>query len=108
MTLTEWFVNGNTGESSKTLALWLAEGKRANRVSYPFDPADFNRCVRLLESVPVLRANLHTLPQLSKEWAALYDNWSILEETLRKEIEGGFTAQETYRLMRQILESVGK
>lgn len=108
MTLTEWFVNGNTGESSRTLALWLAEGKRANRVSYPFDPADFNRCVRLLESVPVLRANLHTLPQLSKEWAALYDNWSILEETLRKEMEGGFTAQETYRLMRQILESVEK
>lgn len=106
MTLTEWFVNGNTGESSRTLALWLAEGKRANRVSYPFDPADFNRCVRLLEAVPALRANLHTLPHLSKEWAALYDNWSILEETLRKEMERGFTAQETYRLMRQILESV--
>lgn len=106
MTLTEWFVNGNTGESSRTLALWLAEGKRANRVSYPFDPADFNRCVRLLEAVPALRANLHTLSQLSKEWAALYDNWSILEETLRKEMEEGFTAQETYRLMRQILESV--
>ena len=106
MTLTEWFVNGNTGESSRTLALWLAEGKRANRVSYPFDPADFNRCVRLLEAVPALRANLYTLPQLSKEWAALYDNWSILEENLRKEMEEGFTAQETYRLMRQILESV--
>lgn len=106
MTLTEWFVNGDTGLSSGTLALWLSEGKRANRVSHPLDTADFKRCVLLLESVPGLRANLHTLPQLSKEWAALYDNWRVLEETLHKEMDGGVSARETYRLMRQILESI--
>ena len=107
MTLIEWFVNGETGNSSQTLALWLSECKRANRVSFPYDPSDFRRCLLLLDSVPELRKNLATLPALSPEWAAIYQNWEALETTLREELAAGNRAPRTYRLLKQVLEQVG-
>ena len=107
MTLIEWFVNGETGMSSQTLALWLSEGKRADRLAFPYDPSDFKRCLLLLDAVPELRKNLATLPALSREWAAIYQNWEVLETTLREELATGRQAPRTYGLLKQVLEQIG-
>ena len=89
MTLTEWFVNGETGSSSMTLALWLSKQKRPKKgVSFPYDRWDCRRCLLLLDAVPELRKKMHTLPELSKEWAAFYERWDELENALRMEMSG--------------------
>ena len=108
MTLTEWFVNGDTGLSSETLALWLSEQKRPEKgVRFPWDPSDFRRCLLLLDAVPELREKMHTLPQLSKEWAAFHEKWDELEKTLRHEAAVGRTAPKTYGLIKEILRNTG-
>ncbi len=108
MTLTEWFANGETGLSSKTLALWLSEQKRPKKgVHFPWDPSDFRRCMLLLDAVPELREKMHTLPQLSKEWAAFYEKWDELEKNLRHEVAVGRTAPKTYGLIKEILRNTG-
>ncbi len=108
MTLTEWFVNGETGLSSNTLALWLSEQKRPDTgVHFPCDPSDFRRCLLLLDAVPELRGKMHTLPQLSKEWAAFYEKWEELEKTLRHETAVGRSAPKTFILIKEILGNTG-
>ncbi|OAM33547.1 hypothetical protein A7Q01_00915 [Eikenella sp. NML96-A-049] len=104
MTLTEWFVNGETGLSSMTLALWLSEQKRPKKgVHFPYDPWDFRRCLLLLDAVPELRKKMHTLPELSKEWAAFYERWDDMEVSMRREMTG-HTAPKTYALINEILK----
>lgn len=41
-----WFVDGETGLSSKTMASYLGFGVIPKRISYPHDVSDFDRCIR--------------------------------------------------------------
>lgn len=46
-----WLCHGKTGLSSKTMAFWLAfNEKLEDGRNYPHDPADFDRCLRLLDA----------------------------------------------------------
>lgn len=53
-----WLANGETGTSSETMAFWLAFNIEKEDSGHPYDPADFDRCLRLLEAVPELRKQL--------------------------------------------------
>lgn len=46
----EWLVKGNTGMSSMYLAAIIL-GAEDVRVSYPYDPVDFSRCVKLCDYI---------------------------------------------------------
>jgi len=51
----KWLANGETGMSSKAMAFTALGVKYKNACYYPYDPADLNRCLLLLEAAPIVR-----------------------------------------------------
>ena len=89
MGLKAWLASDETGLSSKYLAHVLAPNKAPYApLNIPHDPADFGRCVRLLDAAPELRAELPRLlePQHGKPWNAIAAEWSILEAWYREDV----------------------
>lgn len=107
-----WFAVGETGESSKTMALWLGFESRYQNACHPYDPADFDRCLRLLAIAPTLRERLRDMRKVSKYWAALVRRWDEVEQCHLAEVGLGWTkarsAPMTYALMQQVYAGVGK
>lgn len=105
----DWLANGETGLSSETMAFWLAFNTKNCRPSHPHDPADFDRCLLLLERAPALRTELHKMALLSPTWERLVARWSDIEKQHLEEVGLGWTkarrAPVTYELMRSIIES---
>ena len=103
----DWMAAGDTGISSETMAAHLT-GRRRSWPSYPHDPADLGRCLRLLEAVPELRARLPQMATLSPEWAALVARWDEVEASMLDEVgirwEKARSAPATYALMRSIID----
>lgn len=107
----EWFGNGDVGISSRCLAL-TALGIKPKDTGYPRDPADLNRCLMLLATVPELRAHLYMLSVVSPEWAALVNRWSEIEQLFLREAGLDWSvarsAPLTYRFMRRIIDDARK
>lgn len=110
-----WLANGRVGISSKTMALWLAFGRRNERDphhNYPHDPDDLDRCLKLLEAAPLLRPELHRMAQLGPVWAALVARWDEIERSHLDEVGLGWTkaqsAPKTYELMRDVIDAARK
>lgn len=105
-----WFFSHDTGESAKTivsLAVPNIPNISHRYPSHPSDPSDLRRCIKLLDTIPELRAYLPEAAALSPEWAALIARWDELEQCCRQEMEQNNmkTAKpvKTYELMRSIL-----
>lgn len=112
--LLQWLLNGETGMSSKEIVRayhdlpprWHLYGARRD---YPLDPADFRRCLLLLEAVPEIREQ--AFQRLAEEpapspWPALVARWDeiaavFLEEWGPDRPKNG-RAPLTYKLMREI------
>lgn len=79
----EWLKSGNTGLSSKTIYNFFISGP-PNDPHYPHDFADWERCQRLLETVPEWEPRLLELAALpgldGKVWAALAEAWPALKK----------------------------
>lgn len=105
-----WLATGSTGLSSKAMAFYLAFGQKTERGSYPHDPDDLDRCLRLLEAVPELRQYLPRMSEVSPHWAALLENWEAIEASHLEEVGLGWCkarkASKTYALMRGVLDAV--
>jgi hypothetical protein len=105
-----WFANGETGISSKTMAM-AAIDLSYHRASHPHDPSDFNRCLLLIDYVPEIRLAMHKIAALSDVWARLVDRWEDIEETFI--LEAGWnwskthSAPATYDLMQEIIKGPG-
>lgn len=109
----DWLTTGETGLSSKTIAYWLAFGKKFERGgNYPRDPADLDRCLKLLERVPGLREELPRMAELSPTWAALVSRWSEIERSHLEEVGLGWwrakSAPKTYDLMHSIIDATDR
>lgn len=104
----KWLANGERGLSSECMAFWLGFGIKPNRIDYPFDQADFMRCLLLLDAAPHLRPKIVDMSALSSEWAAIALHWDAIERCLLDEVGLGWSiarrAPKTYALMRTILE----
>lgn len=102
----EWMAYGEPGRSSETMAFRLLGMKPRQRESHPLDPADFNRCLKLLKAVPELRDKLPEMKAVSPAWSAIVDRWSELEESFIDEVgwdwSNGQSAPKTYALMKEI------
>ena len=72
----KWIFEGNTGLSSMCMAAHLTGHHHLN--NHPMEPADFDRCVGLLEAVPELRPLLPKMAERGKIWADLVQNWGRL------------------------------
>jgi predicted HAD superfamily Cof-like phosphohydrolase len=107
--LMTWRVGDDTGLSSRCLARRLAPPAGigvpigGHGTDHPLDPADFGRCVRLLEAVPELRPHLPHAAGISPVWAALVGCWGELEALYREELPSG-TARRLYRRMRELID----
>lgn len=94
-----WFAGDDTGISSRYMAAVL--GAAAFSVylprppyvdAYPYDPADFGRCVRLLDAIPELREYLSTLAFDTAHgpvWNAIAEEWDDLERMYREDLPTG-------------------
>ena len=104
----EWLVNGETGSSSKCMAMWLAFGKVEKKWQhevYPRDPSDIKRCIKLLHAAPGLRALMPNMSNVNRHWAALVARWDEVEEMFLNEVGTG-SAPKTYALMKSIYDAV--
>jgi len=106
----DWIVGNDTGSSSK--ALWAFMMGRKTDGSYPHDPADLGRCLRLLELVPEWKVRIPEMASVSPYWAALVSRWLELASTMAEEAGPQFNnrvnATKTYALMKVILDPIEK
>jgi len=100
-----WFATGETGSSSKAMAS-AAAGIESRDRSFPLDPADLNRCIKLVARVPAIRQRFGAVAALSPEWAAIIANWDRLCATFHDEVgedwSRGTKAPRTYALMHSL------
>lgn len=100
-----WLANGDVGTSSKTIAFCLS-GKhmgQAFRPDIPHDPADFNRCVKLLKLIPEWRGRLTEVADAHPEWSAIVTRWEEFERLLHEEAPSGSgVCSELYDRMKEI------
>ena len=91
-----WFANGKTGSSSEAMALCAAGVKaKPRRDEHPYDAADFNRCLLLVNAVPSVLDAFPRIAKLSKEWRAITDHWEELRDTFINEAGWNWSAMRT-------------
>lgn len=85
MGLKAWLQCDDTGLSSRYMARVLCKfGVIGNAVHYPHDPADFGRCVGLLDAEPRLRESISALTENhGPQWKVLIEHWDELEVLYR-------------------------
>lgn len=104
----DWIVGPDTGSSSTSIWRHMI-GIRypSSRISYPHDPADLGRCLRLLELFPEWKGRISEMDEAGDEWASLSDRWEELASSMSDEVginwEKARSAPETYELMKTVL-----
>ena len=108
--LADWmWADGETGNSSMQMAMtYLGREWKPDWASthYPHDPADFRRCLLLIEREPMVESSLSILANKFSGWRNVVEIWDELEASLKKEIGDdlptlGWSAPATYRKMEQ-------
>lgn len=105
----QWLAQDETGASSEAMAFWIAFDQAVpDRGAYPHDPADLDRCLRLLDAVPEMRPLLGKMASVSPVWAALIAQWEPIVRLHLDEVGLGWSkarnAPRTYDLMRKVIE----
>ncbi len=102
-----WLAHGERGDSSNAIATKLS-GTNCMfysfgrvRLPHPSDPADFKRCMKLLNQVPEFRERLSEMKDVSEVWSALVDNWNEFERLYYEECETG-RCPKLYDRMKEI------
>lgn len=109
--LMSWLASGRRGISSNSIVQHLTglETLRDGRgIDIPHDPDDLDRCLQLLEAVPLLRVMLPGMATASPVWAALIERWAEIEASHLEEVGLRWTkakrAPKTYDLMRSVID----
>jgi len=103
MGLLAWLASDRVGLSSKYMAHVMSGGTLGARYAHPHDPADFGRCLGLLDAVPEFRSKLSMMALESREWEGLVQEWDVLESLYREEYPTGY-APKCFEKMRSVLE----
>lgn len=101
-----WISNGETGLSSKTMWSCFMDQKDYP-INHPYDPDDFKRCYKLLQSIPEWNGEMHKLKDLSTAWSNLVDNWDELESMYERNVrENWENADEIgmYKFMQTLIK----
>lgn len=102
----EWLVSDDTGASSKAIAAVMLGADPAvvgARVggTWPRDPSDFGRCVRLVRHVWGGAQHLEKMREVHPKWNAVVDNWDEWCELYDKGANGITTAgPDLFKLMK--------
>lgn len=112
----DWIASRDTGLSSEAIWAHMAGSRMLESngygYSYPLDPSDLGRCLRLLAKVPEWALRIPEMAARGPEWGALVEHWDELAKLLAEEIGEGWqpglgkSAPRTYARMGEILELV--
>ena len=100
-----WLARGKVGIRSKVMACVAADIPIENIYqNTPYDPADLNRCLLLLDFVPEIREHFSKIAEVSDQWGIIIKHWSEIEKCFLAEVgfdwcKGG-KAIKTYNLMK--------
>lgn len=101
----EWLISGQTGCSSTYMAGIMlgadTETKSRWGASYPHDPSDFGRCLRLIEAVPEIKEHLHLMKECGEVWSKLVDNWDEMTRLYQRDLDTG-RSEDLYLLMKSL------
>lgn len=108
-----WLANGERGVSSEAIVSQLTGiqiGRHGNFPDHPYDPGDLRRCVKLLDTYPLIGLVFKDeMPKRSPIWAELVANWEHLTVLLKEEIrERTGNAPRTYAEMKRIINGAEK
>jgi hypothetical protein len=97
-----WFVNGDTGSSSKVLAAAAAGIEVNDGVYVPRDPSDFIRCLDMLKACPSIN-NLESAKDMYPSLAPYVDNWNEMVEILESDTESSskVTRSDLYAVIKR-------
>ena len=106
-----WLAGGDSGMSSEAICHHMLGMKSDG--SFPLDPSDLGRCLRLLELFPEWKPRMGEMARYSAQWAALVERWDELAEMMADEVgidwSKGKGAQRTYAAMKDaIYQARGK
>lgn len=100
-----WLAGGDSGMSSKAICYHML-GMPSDG-SYPLDPSDLGRCLRLLELFPEWKPRMGEMARYSEQWAALVERWDELAEMMADEVgidwSKGERAPRTYAAMKDAM-----
>lgn len=104
-----WLINGETGLSSKTMASITMGGNGNNGrygISYPHDPDDLNRCIKLVKAAPEVRDAFPKIAASHPKWAVIIRHWDELVALFHGEVgedwSKGRSAPKTYKRMQEL------
>ena len=102
----QWMQGHDTGVSSKAILAYMLGGADVDDDSYPRDPADLGRCLRLLRKCPEWKPRIREMGKFGPVWRALTERWDEIAASMDAEVgidwEKGSEAPNTYKLMRSI------
>lgn len=100
----KWFGGKDTGLSSEAIAMHMVTGDCNG--SYPHDPADLGRCLRLLRLFPEWKERIPEMAKYGPVWVEYAKNWADMEKCMTDEVgidwEKGKRASKTYDLMKSL------
>lgn len=107
MKVLEWQSKGHVGVSSATMAS-IALGMKKNfyhsHFGAPSDPADLNRCMKLVDELPEIRGHFNSIGEMVPEFKPLLDHWDEITGLLREELSNpDKRAPKTYKRMKELL-----
>lgn len=102
-----WLEGGDTGTSSITICRVLGGIGDRTRVGWPFDPADFGRCYRLLKLFPAWCARMPEVATAypNTPWVPYVREWERMTALYEEELPSG-TAPKLYALMQSLQREV--
>ena len=84
--LLNWYLNGETGLSSQTIASVMLDDTTGAQQSYPHDGKDLRRCMLLLRAIPEALSALDVLEQTNVHWQELAADWPLLTKSMAQEL----------------------
>ena len=102
-----WILSGDTGSSSKAICAHMTGARNSEGYSYPCDPSDLGRCLRLLEHFPEWKPRMSEMVVYGTGWIGLVKKWDELSSLMADEVgiswEKGKRAEKTYDAMQQAI-----
>lgn len=100
----EWFASGDNGSSSESIVFHMTGCERGACFSYPSDPSDLGRCLRLLARLPEWELRMAEMAQYGPGWAGIVSRWNEIKQSMIDEVgidwSKGKSAPKTYNLMK--------
>lgn len=98
----KWLLGDDTGASSKAICAHMT-GNKADAWSYPSDPSDLGRCLRLLTLFPEWKSRISEMAVYGSGWKGVAAQWPCLTTSMKNEVgiswEKATSAPKTFEMI---------